>query len=209
MGDWLYSDRLQFESWNQHARTREQILGGNLRTCAEAQKLRAHIIHFLIAWWILWSSEGLLIARRPVRVLTRQIPRLPCSTYCWSANIAHYFQKEIISSECEAGLCRVDETIKGLENGIAFCLRSWPRSIIDWGVLCQIVPQFVQQFHGQGYESTYDAAKVGSEEAILGVFRLGWVKSLETLGTKVVVIVFIDSWKTWHVSWNLEWKSFW
>ena len=47
------------------------------------------------------------------------------------------------------------------------------------------------------------------EEATLGVFRLGWVKSLETLGTKVVVIVFIDSWKTWNVSWNLEWKSFW
>ena len=33
---------------------------------------------------------------------------------------------------------------------------------------------------------------------------MGRVKSLETLRTIVVVIVFIDSWKTWNVSWNLE-----
>ena len=37
-----------------------------------------------------------------------------------------------------------------------------------------------------------------------GVFRLGRVKSLETLGTMVVVRSLLKFLETWNVSWNLE-----
>jgi len=58
------------------------------------------------------------------------------------------------------------------------------------------------------YMSSRSDVGVYVEEDTLGVFRLGRVKSLETLGTIVGLLNFIEFLETWNVSWNLDEKIY-